>query len=560
MEQNKGFWYADWSFPIFVGLLSSGVFAGTHMYYLYGIGAFNEVAFVAMLKSGIDTGVYGAVAAFGASFLFARIIEGSLVGILDIGGAIQTGIGLGVPALLLGAGFVFPVANFAASLVTGLVLGLAVGYIIILARKFTINQSDSTYGADVMMGAGNASGRFLGPLIILSAMTASIPIGIGSLVGALLFYICRARLVDDTLTDIAIQDGKIAALGEISAPSRKTIELNGKVYVSAGWIDSHVHCYPNSPIYHDEPDSVGIATGVTTVIDAGSTGADDVDDFYQLTRKAATEVYALLNISRVGLIAQNELANMANIDAAAVKQAVQRHPDFIVGLKARMSSSVVGENGITPLARAKAIQQENDDLPLMVHIGNNPPNLDEIADLLSSGDIITHCYNGKPNRILNPAGELRSSITRALQRGVRLDVGHGTASFSFEVARRAIALGILPHTISSDIYCRNRIDGPVRSLALVMSKFLAIGMTLPQVIDCVTVSAAEGLRLSRKGRLEVGFDADLTLFRLEHRPTLLVDAEKESLQADNILVPLAAIRAGKGYLTEQGSAEHAFDF
>ncbi len=83
----------------------------------------------------------------------------------------------------------------------------------------------------------------------------------------------RARLVDDTLTDIAIQDGKIAALGEISAPSRKTIELNGKVYVSAGWIDSHVHCYPNSPIYHDEPDSVGIATGVTTVIDAGSTGA-----------------------------------------------------------------------------------------------------------------------------------------------------------------------------------------------------------------------------------------------------------------------------------------------
>ena len=370
----------------------------------------------------------------------------------------------------------------------------------------------------------------------------------------------RARLVDDTLTDIAIQDGKIAALGEISAPSRKTIDLHGNSYVSAGWIDSHVHCYPNSPIYHDEPDSVGIATGVTTVIDAGSTGADDVDDFYQLTRNAATEVYALLNISRVGLIAQNELANMANIDAAAVKQAVQRHPDFIVGLKARMSSSVVGENGITPLARAKAIQQENDDLPLMVHIGNNPPNLDEIADLLSRGDIITHCYNGKPNRILNPAGELRSSITRALHRGVRLDVGHGTASFSFEVARRAIALGILPHTISSDIYCRNRIDGPVRSLALVMSKFLAIGMTLPQVIDCVTVSAAEGLRLSRKGRLEVGFDADLTLFRLEHRPTLLVDAEKESLQADNILVPLAAIRAGKGYLTEQGSAEHAFDF
>ncbi len=370
----------------------------------------------------------------------------------------------------------------------------------------------------------------------------------------------RARLVDDTLTDIAIQDGKIAALGEISAPSHKTIELGGNYYVSAGWIDSHVHCYPNSPIYHDQPDSVGIATGVTTVIDAGSTGADDVDDFYQLTQQAATDVYALLNISRVGLIAQNELANMANIDADAVKQAVQRHPDFIVGLKARMSSSVVGENGITPLERAKVIQQQNGDLPLMVHIGNNPPNLDEIAELLSSGDIITHCYNGKPNRILTPEGELRSSIVRALKRGVRLDVGHGTASFSFEVARRAIAMGILPDTISSDIYCRNRIDGPVRSLALVMSKFLAIGMSLPQVIACVTSQAADGLRLSRKGRLDVGYDADLTLFTLASTPTLLVDAEKESLQADKILLPLAAIRAGKGYLTEQGSAENAFNF
>lgn len=190
MEESKsGFWYADWSFPIFVGLLSAGVFAGTHMYYVYGLGAFNEVAFVSMLRAGMESGVYGAVAAFGASFLFARIIEGSLVGILDIGGAIQTGVGLGVPALLLGAGIIFPVSNFAASLLTGLILGLAIGYVIILARKFTINNSDSTYGADVMMGAGNASGRFLGPLIILSAMAASIPIGVGSLIGALLFYL-----------------------------------------------------------------------------------------------------------------------------------------------------------------------------------------------------------------------------------------------------------------------------------------------------------------------------------------------------------------------------------
>ncbi|WP_319704295.1 amidohydrolase/deacetylase family metallohydrolase [Cronobacter sakazakii] len=368
----------------------------------------------------------------------------------------------------------------------------------------------------------------------------------------------QARLVDDTLADVAIKDGKIAALGSVTGEARATRDLNGEHYVSPGWIDLHVHCYPKSPIYHDDPDAVGVSTGVTTVVDAGSTGANDIDDFYALTRGVATEVLALLNVSKVGLIAQNELADMANIDAAAAREAIARHPDFIVGLKARMSSSVVGENGIAPLERAKAIQQENGHLPLMVHIGNGPPPLDEIAARLSQGDIITHCFNGKPNRILTPQGQLRASVSDALERGVRLDVGHGSASFSFEVARQAIALGILPHTISSDIYCRNRINGPVRSLAHVMSKFLAIGLSLPQVIDCVTLHAAQALRLAHKGRLTPGADADLTIFDLRRQPVLFTDADEETLHGDYLLVPLAAVRAGTWHMTEQGSAEHAF--
>ena len=272
----------------------------------------------------------------------------------------------------------------------------------------------------------------------------------------------RARLVDERLVDIAIQDGKIAAVGEVVGEAKQEKVLDGTVWVSAGWIDSHVHCYPKSPIYHDEADRIGVATGVTTVVDAGSTGADDIDDFYQLTRRAETQVYALLNIARTGIVTQNELADLSQIDKVGVRDALQRLPGFILGIKARISSSVVGQNGVRPLQMAKEIQQENGGLPLMVHIGNNPPNLDEIADLLTSGDIITHCYNGKPNRILTPAGELRGG-EKAIARGVRLDVGHGSASFSFEVARQAIAQGILPDTISSDIYCRNRIEGPVRS-------------------------------------------------------------------------------------------------
>ena len=146
VANDHDFWHADWGFVVIVALMSAGVFAGTSMYYNYGVGAFNEVAIVAMLKAGMTGGSYGAAAAFGASFLFARILEGSLVGILDLGGSILTGVGIGIPAILL------------------------------------------SVGADVMMGAGNQTGRFLGPLIILSAVTASIPIGIGSTVGAALFY------------------------------------------------------------------------------------------------------------------------------------------------------------------------------------------------------------------------------------------------------------------------------------------------------------------------------------------------------------------------------------
>lgn len=188
---KKSFWYSEWSFPILVGLMSAGVFAGTHMYYQYGVGAFNEVAIVAMLKAGMDGGSYGAAAAFGASFLFARILEGSLVGILDLGGSILTGVGIGIPAILLSIGWKAPIENFAFAIVMGLFLGVVIGIIITMVRKYTINQSNATFGADVMMGAGNSSGRFLGPLIILSAASASIPIGIGATIGAVIFYLWK---------------------------------------------------------------------------------------------------------------------------------------------------------------------------------------------------------------------------------------------------------------------------------------------------------------------------------------------------------------------------------
>lgn len=368
------------------------------------------------------------------------------------------------------------------------------------------------------------------------------------------------RLGNGQLVDVAIKHGKIAALGSLpeSSEAKQTLTLGGQVHVSAGWIDGHTHCYPASPLYHDEPDKVGVESGVTTVIDAGSTGADDVDDFQRLAAGCKTRVHALLNISRIGLLRQNELADPADIDPALAQAAIRRHPGFIVGIKARMSGSVVGESGLQPLRMAKQIQQANGNLPLMVHVGNTPPDLDEIVALLGEGDLLTHCFNGKPNRILTTAGELRQAVREAMRRGLLLDIGHGGASFSFEVAELAIAQGILPHTISSDIYCKNRIKGPVYSLAHVMSKFFAIGMTLEQVLACVTHQAADALRLPGKGRLEVGADADITLFEVSCSPTLFTDTEAGTRNGDRQLLPLAALVGGELVLTHYGKSHHAF--
>jgi len=369
----------------------------------------------------------------------------------------------------------------------------------------------------------------------------------------------QGKRIDGVIIDILIKDGKIEAAGPELAgnqPADKVIDLKGETYVSAGWIDSHAHCFAESPIYFDEPDLAGAAGGVTTLVDAGSVGADDIDKFYSLTLKSKTNVFSLLNISRIGIIAQNELSDMNNIDDDCFQQALERHAGFVVGMKARMSKSVVGENGIAPLVKAKEMQKKH-RLPLMVHIGNNPPDIDEVADLLTRGDIITHCFNGKPNRILDDTGYLKPSIARALARGVILDVGHGGESFSFKVAEQAMRIGTYPDIISSDIYHRNRVNGPVYSLAFVMTKFLCMGFSAEQILRCVTEKAADLLSLPAKGYLKPGFDADITLFNLKEESTELTDAEGEQRIGTHRFIPVAAIVGGKSIIPAQGECEDA---
>ncbi|MCX8661369.1 amidohydrolase/deacetylase family metallohydrolase [Gilliamella sp. B2772] len=363
----------------------------------------------------------------------------------------------------------------------------------------------------------------------------------------------NAKLINDSVTDIAINHGKIVEIGkDITAPSEQVLDLKSQHYISAGWIDSHTHCFARSPIYHDEPDLIGVKAGVTTVVDAGSVGALDIDEFYDLAMQAKTHVYSFLNISKIGLIRQNELADMQDVDVALFDKSLAKYPHFIIGIKVRMSRSVVGDNGILPLIKAKEMQKKT-GLPLMIHVGNNPPELDEIADLLTKGDIITHCFNGKPNQIFDKQNNLRDSIKRAIERGVILDIGHGGESFSFAVAERAKCLDVYPNTISSDIYSKNRLQGPVFSLANVMSKFICLGYSKTRIIDSVTKNAAQILHLKNKGEIAIGYDADLTIFDVRKQTVLFTDSEGDVRECHEQFVPLASIVNNIIEIIQEGS-------
>lgn len=177
----------QYAFPVLVGIACAAVMAGTSLYVTNHVGALNEIFVVQMLSDGLKTGNYAAAAGFATGFLMARILEGPLVGVLDIGGSIMTGVGIGIPAMLLASGIKAPVYNFSLALLTGLGIGILLGIVVIIIKKLMPNGMAAA-GSNIMMGAGNAAGQYLGPLIIISAIQYSIPAGIGAFVGAAIVY------------------------------------------------------------------------------------------------------------------------------------------------------------------------------------------------------------------------------------------------------------------------------------------------------------------------------------------------------------------------------------
>ena len=186
-QKLDDFLMKDETFILLIMGAAAAIFAGTFMYIEFGTGAFNEIAIVAMLKDGLDGGDYAAAAGFAAGFLIARILEGPLVGILDIGGSLMTGVGIGIPAMMLAAGFVLPFENFGFALITGALIGLVLGSVIMIIRKF-MPDGVAVGGTSIMMGAGNTTGRYLGPMIIIAACMYNPWTGIGSIIGGVSFY------------------------------------------------------------------------------------------------------------------------------------------------------------------------------------------------------------------------------------------------------------------------------------------------------------------------------------------------------------------------------------
>jgi dihydroorotase len=316
--------------------------------------------------------------------------------------------------------------------------------------------------------------------------------------------------------DVAITHNRIAAVARAIpvTTARQVIDAHDQI-VTPGLIDLHTHIYHGATYWGIHPDPIAARTGVTTWVDAGSAGAFNLIGLReQVAKHFAVRVFALINISAIGLIAAGgESRHLELCDAAICARLIDLHPDFIRGVKARMDQSSVSENGVEPLRRARQVA-ERCARPLMVHIGIAPPAIEQVLELMRPGDILTHCATGHTMRIVDDAGNLLDAARRARDAGVVMDIGHGAGSFAFATIEPLLRAGFLPDVISSDIH-QVSVHGPMFDLPTCMSKFLALGMSLPNVIRATTARPAEILGLQNEiGTLRPGALADLAVFRL----------------------------------------------
>ena len=339
-------------------------------------------------------------------------------------------------------------------------------------------------------------------------------------------------------------DGRIAQTGSaISGPEGADILDAGGSYLSPGWTDIHTHIWYGATDISLRPEQCGARHGVTTMVDAGSAGEANFHGLRELMIEPALEnVYAFLNIGSIGLVACNrvtELADMRSIDIDRIAATVEAHRDVIVGLKVRASAVISGGWDLVPVKLAKKLGRVL-KLPIMVHVGEPPPLYDDILALLTEGDIVTHCFNGKVGGSILEDEDLYTLVEDAAARGVVLDVGHGGASFSFEVAKAALEKGMLPQTISTDLHNRS-MDGAVWDMGTTMSKLLSLGMGFNDVINAATIAPRKAIRVDHTDLLATGKPAEFTIFDLEKSDLEVKDSKGVKSVLHEIFEPRHAI-------------------
>lgn len=344
--------------------------------------------------------------------------------------------------------------------------------------------------------------------------------------------------------DILIEKGILKKIDKPKSLNGEIIFKGDDSVVSTGWIDLHVHAFSDFTPYGDNIDDIGINQGVTTIVDAGSCGANRINELYDRALKSKTNVFSFLNISKIGLERIDELSNLDWIDANECINAARKYKEMIIGLKSRISSSVVKGNGTIPLEKAIELSDEL-NLPIMTHIGSAPPKIEEVIPLLRKGDIITHFLNGKDNNLFDDKNKPLDILLDAINRGVNLDVGHGNASFSFQVAKIAKENNIHFNTISSDIYKKNRLEGPVFSLSNVLSKFLNLGYSLEEVINAVTIHPANIINKAYLSELKEGNIANLTIFDVLDKEVEFIDSDRKVMQGSKLIKERGVLANGE---------------
>ena len=358
--------------------------------------------------------------------------------------------------------------------------------------------------------------------------------------------------------DVAVEDGKIArvAANIPVAEARRVVDVPGKT-VTPGLIDLHTHVFDGVAANGVHPDIAGVHAGVTTVVDAGSSGCATFSAFPRhILPKCETEVIPLLHICQTGLATNPDIIAESSIDLESTLRVAREHRGLIKGIKARMVSPALEIFGMEMPRLAKRAARES-GVPLMVHIGDTTKRYDpnvirELLPLLEPGDIVTHLFTANPGGVLDTNGKLVPEAKELAARGVWLDTAHGRMNFGFNVGRRVLDQGLTPHCISTDLTIPGRAN-TVHSMVEIMARFLGMGFTLEQVIAMSTVNPARAIgEANRLGSLAVGRQADISVLEVRDGRWVVYDTLRDSMKIDKTVVPVLTVKRGRVFEPEWG--------